>query len=205
MSKLYIIGNGFDLKHGIPSRYSDFAKFVKSIDLNFFLKMERFYPNLSIDDLWSNFEEALGMPDYKELINDYELLVKSGYADKDGNLGVKLCELKELFGKWVFSLVEHISNSFFEKKYVFDAESLYISFNYTRTLEIIYKIKSPNICYIHDCAPKDKESRKCFIGYVFGHGNVSLDSDMQGINDFNLREKLKLTQKELYKEPQWDS
>lgn len=26
--KLYIIGNGFDIAHGIPSKYSDFMNFV---------------------------------------------------------------------------------------------------------------------------------------------------------------------------------
>ena len=28
MSTLFIIGNGFDIAHGIPSRYSDFRQFI---------------------------------------------------------------------------------------------------------------------------------------------------------------------------------
>ena len=30
MDKLYIIGNGFDCAHGLPTKYSDFRKYVVS-------------------------------------------------------------------------------------------------------------------------------------------------------------------------------
>ena len=30
--QLFIIGNGFDLHHGIPSRYSDFGAYVEAAD-----------------------------------------------------------------------------------------------------------------------------------------------------------------------------
>ena len=29
MSRLYIIGNGFDIAHGIPSKYSDFRDYCQ--------------------------------------------------------------------------------------------------------------------------------------------------------------------------------
>lgn len=28
---LFIIGNGFDIAHGIPSKYTDFQKFIRSL------------------------------------------------------------------------------------------------------------------------------------------------------------------------------
>lgn len=31
MSRLYIIGNGFDIAHGIPSKYSDFRDYCKPV------------------------------------------------------------------------------------------------------------------------------------------------------------------------------
>ena len=30
--KLYILGNGFDVAHGLPTKYLDFENYVKSID-----------------------------------------------------------------------------------------------------------------------------------------------------------------------------
>lgn len=44
MKKLFIIGNGFDLQHGIKSRYEDFHVFLRSIYMNEELKMK------SLDD-----------------------------------------------------------------------------------------------------------------------------------------------------------
>jgi len=32
MNRLFVIGNGFDLHHGIPSRYSDFGEYIQSVD-----------------------------------------------------------------------------------------------------------------------------------------------------------------------------
>ena len=97
---LYIIGNGFDLKHGIPSRYSDFAKFVNNTDLSFFQRMERFYPNLSNGDLWNNFENALGMPDYKEIAKDYKISKQKSDTERDDFIGVRKDILAEKMGKW---------------------------------------------------------------------------------------------------------
>lgn len=181
MFKLYIIGNGFDLKHNIPSRYSDFAKFVKGIDLELYQRMERFYPNLSIDGLWSNFEEALGMPDYKELIEDYELLKKKDMANRDEYLGVNPLALSDTLGKWIFALTEHISGCLNEKKYQLDTNSLFMSFNYTRTLESLYNIEENKICYIHEVVPKDGISKEMFTGYVFGHDREYSEYDIDTI------------------------
>ena len=208
MSKLYIIGNGFDLKHNIPSRYSDFAKFVKGTDIELYQRMERFYPNLNIDGLWSHFEEALGFPDYKELIADYELL-KKNIAKRDEYLGVNPNVLRYAFGKWIYALTEHISGSLNVKKYLLDTDSLYMSFNYTRTLESLYKIEKDNICYIHESIPLEKTSKELFSGYIFGHGKGFSDYDFNAINKtgknvgVELMERLQYVVKEYQKEIQF--
>ena len=60
---LYILGNGFDIAHGISSRYSDFEKWVKArgnkqlVDM-----MNVFFSNEH--DLWADVETALG--EYRE-------------------------------------------------------------------------------------------------------------------------------------------
>ena len=63
MNKLYIIGNGFDLKHGLPSRYSDFAEFCKKINWELYEQLTLLFPKISGESLWSNFEKGLGEVD----------------------------------------------------------------------------------------------------------------------------------------------
>lgn len=54
MSRLYIIGNGFDIAHGIPCRYSDFRRYCKEEMPEMYEKLNRYYDGG--DKLWSDFE-----------------------------------------------------------------------------------------------------------------------------------------------------
>lgn len=58
-SILYIIGNGFDLAHGIKSSYSNFREWlvVNNKD-NLVGMMDVFFSNQR--DIWSGIEQALG-------------------------------------------------------------------------------------------------------------------------------------------------
>jgi len=93
MINLIIIGNGFDIAHGINSRYSDFYYYLKSYEIvpkPLFPEFPRFLDRNSIssedqkkhalieslekyiprENLWSSFEEALGKLDYEQLKED---------------------------------------------------------------------------------------------------------------------------------------
>ncbi|STE38046.1 AbiH family protein [Enterococcus mundtii] len=64
MAKLYIIGNGFDLAHGLPTSYNkDLKKILKTNDKELFKLVNSLYfvlnPN-SQDDYWSEFEKHIG-------------------------------------------------------------------------------------------------------------------------------------------------
>ena len=60
---LYIIGNGFDLHHGVKSSYNHFKKWLEKNDQDLLLEMEVLWNNNF--QLWSDFERALGDIDYK--------------------------------------------------------------------------------------------------------------------------------------------
>ncbi|OYY26063.1 MULTISPECIES: AbiH family protein [unclassified Acidovorax] len=55
-SKLYVIGNGFDLWHGIPSSYREFKSFVQEHDRDLFNAVENYLP---AGKDWSDLESAL--------------------------------------------------------------------------------------------------------------------------------------------------
>jgi len=70
--------------------------------------------------------------------------------------------MKELFLNWILLLdVKHSSSS---PKLSLPKDKLYLTFNYTNSLEKLYSIPEKNILYIHDKAV-DKES-----SIVLGHG-----------------------------------
>jgi hypothetical protein len=58
---LYIIGNGFDLHHHIPSSYNDFKEWLEDNDIDTLYKVENI---LETDEpkWWNEFETNLGKP-----------------------------------------------------------------------------------------------------------------------------------------------
>ncbi len=160
---LFIIGNGFDLAHGLHSKYSDFAKYCKSTEyykcLYELLPLE--FPKLSTNssELWANFEEALGSPDIEYIKNHQNV-------DK-GELNVALRD-------WVNELKDKINEiqpmDCIKKTIQTYPEACYISFNYTDTLELLYKVESKNILHIHGYISRnDVDASEAFAGYLYGH------------------------------------
>lgn len=43
MKRLFIIGNGFDIAHGLPTRYLDFREFLEKNDFSFFERVFEIY------------------------------------------------------------------------------------------------------------------------------------------------------------------
>lgn len=161
MSKLYIIGNGFDLKHDLPSRYSDFAIFCKTNHWELFEQINMLFPKISTDGLWSNFERGLGEVDESKLRkNFYEPHEKNIRSDEFLNMYYKL---NIAFREWVQNTNGMTGN--LQKHYVFDETDSFISFNYTNVLETIYGIKK-QILHIHGYA---KPAEKDLANYIFGH------------------------------------
>lgn len=163
MSKLYIIGNGFDLKHGLPSRYSDFARFCEITNWKLYEQINILFPNITKDSLWSNFEEGLGSVDTDKL---YSLFYKSYKSDKRNDGFLKLhTELKGSFRDWIISL--KALTKILQRQFVFDNNDCFITFNYTNTLEASYNIKDCRILHIHGYATPDDEG--LYTDYIFGH------------------------------------
>lgn len=168
---LFIIGNGFDLAHGLHSKYSDFAKYCKSTEYykNLYELLPLEFPKLSINsstnsptdssELWANFEEALGAPDIEYIKNHRNV-------DK-GELNVALRD-------WVNDLKDKINEiqpmDCIKKTIQTYPKAYYISFNYTDTLELLYKVKSMNILHIHGYVSRnDVDASEAFAGYLYGH------------------------------------
>ena len=68
MTALYIIGNGFDIHHGIDSKYSAFGKFLFVNDRETYNFVEKYFA--VEDDFWSDFEARLADFDAGSLIEN---------------------------------------------------------------------------------------------------------------------------------------
>lgn len=203
MSSLFILGNGFDIAHGMQTKYSDFREFVISLypeSLN--LKDEKVYledvksiepaefaaeillhvMDKSCGENWSNFEEELAhinfnaklpCPNHKEdetdeedaeLMQDYLLYMAaltSGFINCS-----KIWQ--DFFRIWIKNAEKQIESGQFTYistlKNLFNSDdSLFLTFNYTKTLQKLYGIKK--VIHIHNRVGQR---------LIWGHGEKSI-------------------------------
>jgi hypothetical protein len=181
--KLFIIGNGFDISHNIPCKYSHFYDYLNEKRDDILELMEKFYYVESDSDLWSDFENSLeeniNYDLFSEIIGENVPNISSDdFRDRDwydAQIYVEqecdelLENIRSGFEEWIGSL--EIDKG--SKKYKLDRTAHYITFNYTDVLEKIYKIPSSNVLHIHNKVGEE---------LIFGHGKNS--------ENFSVREAL---------------
>jgi len=182
-SRLYIIGNGFDIYHGINSRYSNFKDYVEDNDNDLYEMLEEYFDT---DSLWSDFEETLAHIDIDTIVDDAENYLVSYGAENwsDANhhdyqyeiqrvVDIVTKQLKQHFTDWILQL--DIPNN---PQLTLDKHSKYLTFNYTDTLESVYNISARNIVYIHNKALNQDSV------LILGHSrNPASSSSYSGQND----------------------
>lgn len=167
MNILYVIGNGFDLWHGLPTSYSDFYKFTEgSLD-----ELEEYFNfQYSGESLWTNFEGELGnfdwnlfyeAHDHTDVTSDsFRQSEVYGLEDDLIEQATNLVEgVREKFQEWIESIqIEDVKGGF-----EFVGKGHFISFNYTPLLQEVYGIPDDLVLHIHGSAKKYDE-------LIFGHG-----------------------------------
>ena len=178
--KLFIIGNGFDMGHGLPTRYWDFRKYLEKVYPEFLYRFEEhyyIYPGTAIADkeklLWNELETNLAN------IDEIEIIERGVSVDLNlescGDMGIEdtlyqcfsnefsyIEQLKQYLKRWVRTIKIRDTK---KKSSLITNESFYITFNYTAVLENVYKISSSRITHIHGSL------REYDIDPVLGHGN----------------------------------
>lgn len=152
---LVVIGNGFDLAHGLKTSYSDFRIWLLSHGHeDFVVHMEDvFYGLCEYEDekkLWADFESSLGTVDIDTIHSLYQEEHK-GKDVVDDVIEPTVLSIRKNFTNWIKHVNIQHSNSIFS----LPSNAYYLSFNYTDTLESIYEIPKEQICYIHGCQSND--------------------------------------------------
>lgn len=193
---LYVIGNGFDLMHGVLSSYYRFRDFLgKHSELREHL--ERW--NLK-EDLWADFEDGLACMDEEGMLGTLpEIMTAMGVPEEDDDnfsaadffaaaewsvypLQVIQNELPKQFRRWINGL--HSTSSVKPLASLICKEGRYINFNYTEFVETIYGVKKKNILYIH--GDRRNKTQELILGHVYGaEDNPAKDRKRRSASIFN--------------------
>ena len=153
--RLFILGNGFDISHNLPTRFdSDFKKIAKKNEIVDF--WEEVYQTQN-KNIWSDFENSLAHPDFNSLEEIFTGYEPDYYSDRESDRNAIISQV-DLNGNLTKSLYEFANNA--EKqlantkplsKFVseFTETDLFINFNYTHTLEKLYNINKSSVLHIH--------------------------------------------------------
>lgn len=190
--RLNIIGNGFDLYHGLPSSYYYYGCYLIDNDPEFYSEVGKMYNirtlmqigpsynedfDYAVENLfWRDFESHLGKVDEYYIVgtNDYDLgLENDDPIDIEMNHHQNADNMKKSFGRWVNETLNQEDNLKIIKGYLgqdldairFEDNEKFVSFNYTHTLQKVYGIEDSRIYFMHgECTGDDDE-------LVIGHGN----------------------------------
>lgn len=184
MSKLYVIGNGFDLHHNLNTRYRTFGVYLKENYPDIYGQLIEYFGLPDLNDkgqceydyiLWAEFEKSLSLLDQETVLEAHsDSIANPGspdFRDRDW----------EAFAIDIESVVENLTLALFKAFSEFirnidfpsldhdlelklDKNATYINFNYTDTLERYYGISRDNILYIHGNANELNDE------LILGHG-----------------------------------
>ena len=164
--RLYIIGNGFDLHHGLKSSYKDFKAYLVDKDNDLVQKLEEYFEG---DSLWSDFEETLSYLDTENIIDECLNYLVS-YSAEDWSdahhhdyqfevqkrIDIITESLKKKFTEWILHLI--LPSDADDKKIPIKTDSVFINFNYTNTLQKLYNVADEDVFYIHNKAIDDNST-----------------------------------------------
>lgn len=173
--RVLILGNGFDISHGLPTKWVDFQNEIEASEENQdYINLSRMIKKYKLDknyNLWSDVEKALGKMWSKE--NSEEM-------DKFLDL-FTICFQKYLKENVNENIRKSANNDLIEFFKSFDH---IINFNYTGTLERLYginekvwhihgRINDDTLEKVHVVIGCDKDNEHCMIDNFNGEMGIS--------------------------------
>ena len=187
--RMFIIGNGFDLAHGLPTKYWDFRTYLENLYPDFLESFEQHYYIYPKDSdkykqnlLWNNFETNLANID-EDIIIEEALGIDMGL--ESGDYGIEdtlrsyfsseyqyINKLAIYLKQWVrtirirdtLPITSQISKN---------SEDYFVTFNYTSVLENVYKVAPSHILHIHGSLHEYNDDP------IPGHGNKKRIEDIK--------------------------
>lgn len=171
---LYIIGNGFDQWHRIPSSYGEFKKFVHGRDRDVFDAVEEYIP---AGEWWSDLEAALASLDASQVMEGNRHFLQSYSANDwsdsfhhdfqwavEQEVSALSSGLKERFCEWVNELPIPTPSTAEQMLKPIGSDAVFLTFNYTPTLQQLYGIPDARVLHIHGSSESGGDP------LILGHG-----------------------------------
>ncbi len=187
--KLFIIGNGFDLAHHLPTRFFDFRTFLSGAHPDFLEQFEShygLYPGCDEDEqreiLWNEFETSLSNID-EDIILSEGTNINLGLEVEDMGVEDTICwcvrnmlgnidKLPKYLREWVQSI--RIRDCLPRTSQIgMSHEDMFVSFNYTAVLENVYRLTKEQVIHIHGSLRSYTEDP------IVGHSNSQCIQNMQ--------------------------
>lgn len=192
---LYVIGNGFDLWHGIPSSYSCFRDYVRLHGRDVFDAVESYLP---AGKNWSDLEALFAEIDVDHIIESLGHFMGS-YGDDDwsdsGHHDFQYevervvehlsRELRFLFGEWIRQLPIPKATTVRRRLRFLDTDAIFLTFNYTKTLQEIYGAADANVLHIHGNA--DLPDSELVLGHAWHLESRRSLNDRPEIEEIDVR------------------
>ena len=179
---LYIIGNGFDLHHGLPTEYWRFKNYLEQVDREVYDWVENY---IAIDEDWAELELSLADLDTENIVTELEGFLVSYSVEDWSDAGhhdfqyevEKVATglsagLQQHFADWISSIPMPDRDQIPQLLTSLEKDADYLTFNYTSTLTKLYDIAPENILHIHG-EGEDESS-----DLVLGHARAATDRSL---------------------------
>ena len=180
---LYIIGNGFDLAHGMKTSYENFRQWLNTYEPSAVYRLESLYPNIKDNEgRWCDIEAALGSVTLKEAV-EFDKYFRECPDEINGensshdayqcgdNIKMVVDTLPSQLRDWIAS----VDTKKVCRKFEIAKDAKFLSFNYTNTLEDVYGIDN-DVLHLHEVLI---DSRPLVVGYgdsIFEHEKYESDN-----------------------------
>jgi hypothetical protein len=194
-TKLYVIGNGFDLWHGIPSSYAQFKEYVRRHDRDLFDAIDSYLP---ADEDWSDLESALADVDVDSIIDDLGHFMQAYSAEDWSDAGHHdfqyevdqvvqrlSTKLRARFGEWIRTLVIPTASTATKRLKGIDVDAAFLTFNYTSTLGNLYAVPDAHVLHIHGKARL--QDSELILGHAWNPAQRRSLNDRPDIEDIDTR------------------
>lgn len=178
MSKLFIIGNGVDIAHGLKTNYGYFYDYLHSGNELFKKKAcEDLVDgwNIKTREDFCDFETKLERPS-----DEFKMA-----SDIFGaNIAYQQFEsVNQAFSSWIQKAETHTELNK-ERIFNINVNDFVINFNYTDTINKVYGVEPKNIYYVHGCIINEIFNSKIFNcpEFEIGIGENYNDKYLKGIN-----------------------
>lgn len=163
--RLIVIGNGFDLHHGLKTSFKDYLKYLKRYnpDTLASIRHSKYFMGNGIDifnakdPFWTDVEGNLEFA-YEDMLDDSveyldwneESDARWHRAEFDSEMKVKEIDTSfatDSLANWI----RDVDVLKAKRIVAFEQSDVFVSFNYTETLEKVYGISPERILHIHGC------------------------------------------------------